>query len=129
MIDPNKFYKVLCVFCGQDITGDFFPGNCSCEKWKVAHNAWKEEWKNDPAYVEPLTNEDYDKKFPQIFREKWGRIVLEARKFEDGIGLCISRLFEDNEEGDDTGLCWDFTDEEAVTLYNLLGNFINLTKK
>ena len=120
----RQWIKKICKFCGKDLGDTYFP-KCNCPKWIAAEDKrqreWEEEHKDDPP------EEDFDKVYPLIFSQhatgkNKARVGLDARKFKDGVGLCIFYPFWDEEIQDyaDSGLCWDFAYEDLDAIYKLI---------
>jgi len=130
----RDWINIHCKFCNKLIEDySFFPPDCDCKEYKKAKDDWLMEIHNSEDYEPPLTAEEYDEKYPEIFndfriiKDKDGehKIRLEARKFSDGEGLTVSIPFdiEDNED-ESVGLCWDFSDRDAKALHEMLTEYL-----
>jgi hypothetical protein len=133
IMQPNDFHIVTCRFCGKVIDcSRYFPGDCDCEEWKRRHALWLEDYRNSADYQEPLSEEEYEKKYPVTFKGECQvedqTLKLEARAYEDGEGLTVWKPFKkrdgDDEDIGDSGICFDFTDKDAKALYRLLAQYL-----
>ena len=85
-----------------------------------------------------LTSDEFEKMCPKVFDQYWAtadgtRYRLDARRYPDGIGVCVTQLFpkdpENPEEDDSAGLCWDFPIEAAYGLRTALRDLLEQTWK
>jgi hypothetical protein len=134
----REWIKTFCKFCDKELEDyKFFPPDCTCSGYKEAKEFLRQQRENDPEHQEMLTPEQYNKKFPSVFKgervvqDKDGshKLKLEARKYDDGEGLCVWIPFppmdgEDPEDAEGSGLCWDFTDKDAKALHELLTDYL-----
>lgn len=126
----RTWIKQTCKFCDKELEG-FLP-ECDCEGWQAAEAERQAEW--DEAHKDDPPEEDFEKTYPLIFdgrsevcgpegEEKTGDcIAVDARKYKDGIGICIYMPFWDAEEQDwdSSGLCFDLPEELLIPLRQLL---------
>jgi hypothetical protein len=125
----KEWIKVYCRFCNKPF-GDYkcFPPDCDCSEYQEAKSKWLEERKKEKDYEELLTLEEYDKKYPKVYfgsrtvkeKDSEHELNLEVRKYSDSVGLTVKIPFGNS----DAGLCWDFTNNDAIALYELLGEYL-----
>lgn len=125
--------NVSCRFCGKSLDDyKFFPPSCDCEEYKAAEAKRIEELKSEPGYAEQLSGDEYNKKYPIVFKgnrevneiDSSHKVILEARQYPTGVGLVVSVPFEVEGVDVDGGLCWDFTNKDAEALYSLLREYL-----
>lgn len=125
----SEWIKVYCRFCNQPIEGwKVLPPGCMCEGYLQAREEWVEKQKEDPDYEPPLSEEEYNNKYPVTYsgerivqdKDSMHKLCLEARQFDDGKGLCVWVPFENS----NAGLCWDMSEGDAQALYELLGEYL-----
>lgn len=126
----RDWIKYQCSFCNQYLEADsFIPPSCECDGARAAKEKWLEEIRSAPDYEPPLLPEEYNEKYPVTFsgKRKVGdhSLRLEARKYKDGEGVCMWIPFNDEDEENDSGLAWDCSDDDAVALHELLGEYLN----
>ncbi len=139
MTIPSDWVTYTCVFCQASLENvSILAPRCECEEYILAREKWVEDYRNDPDYQEPPAPEDYDKEFPVVYagdrlivdKDGTHKLKLEARQYPGGQGLCVwipfpHKVAEDMEEThDDSGLAWDFTDNDAAALHDLLGEYL-----
>jgi hypothetical protein len=68
-----------------------------------------------------MTSQEYDHEFPQVFKRTFEtgneRYLVDARRYWDGAGVCLTRLFGDS---DDSGHCFDFSADAVAGLARAL---------
>lgn len=126
----SEFIKYVCKFCDKvfpDEEVKFIPPSCSCEDYKKARAKWLEEYRSSPDYEPPLLPEEYEKKYPVTFKSEKvvedNKLKLEARQYEDGEGLTVWKPLDPDDEGS-AGICYDFTDKDAIALYEMLEEYL-----
>ena len=63
----KNWIDVYCKFCGVPLECTIFPPSCTCEGYAQARSDWLEDVKNEPDYEAPLSEEDFNKKYPIVF--------------------------------------------------------------
>jgi hypothetical protein len=132
--DPNTFHIAICAFCKKELENPlYFPGNCDCAEYTKAHEDWLTAYRASEDYVPPMEDEEFEEEYPLICRGGSGKMRIEARKYKDGVGVCVWQPFESEGttdlEDNDAGLCWDFGDEDLDDLIGLLQDVKNTLSK
>jgi hypothetical protein len=134
----REWIKTTCRFCGKEVESRYWPGDCDCEEYIKAKEEWLEEEKNSPDYREPLSEEEFEKEYPEIYygrktinEEEKRFIGLSCRKFEDGYGFCVFLPFYDEKTGvvEDSGLCFDFAEEHVPSFLEMLSEAVEAIEK
>lgn len=125
----RTWIKKTCKFCNKELTEEYFP-TCDCVGWQAAEVQRQAEW--DKAHRDDPPPEDFEKTYPLIYKnriefnssssETGDCIAVDARKYKDGVGLCIYLPFWDDKgnDWDDSGLCFDISDEALPALRQML---------
>lgn len=131
-----------CNFCDKKLDdGRVLPEDCDCEEYVKARDTMIEEYKNSDQYQKPMTREEYDEQYPVVFsseslvqdQDEVHKLKLEARKYQNGLGFCVWYPIPrdadeeniDDKDAEDSGLCFDFTDNDAKALYDMLTDFFS----
>ena len=128
---PRDWVKHICQFCDKELEEfKLLVPECLCEEFQKAKDQYKQELKDSQPPV--VSEEEYDSKYPAVYlgerlilnstEEGAHKLKLEARKYEDGTGLCVWQTFPGI--SDDAGLAWDFSHIEAQALQDLLAEYL-----
>lgn len=128
ILSPHEMHRTLCIFCGKELTGEYFPDQCDCDEAEAAYAAWHEERQNDPDYKPPMTQEEYDEAYPMVFHQEMkssdGTIVgVEVRQVEDHHYMVITKGFPGLDGEDDPKHCLDMDGRDAECLATMLVDY------
>lgn len=125
--------KVFCKYCGKELEWDvcYLAPQCDC---KMALDAEKaDNAKYEETRLKNLEEEKEAPEFKVLFDEKREVqdkdgshfIRIEAIEYPDGVGFCV---WYPSEEYPDSGVCFDFTDEDAVHIFEMLKKYFEQSK-
>jgi len=134
MTKTKEWIKYTCRFCEEELEDfKFLIPQCECEGYQNAKADHLKEIENSPDFQPDMSQQEYDKKYPQVYFEdrlifnnedaEGYKLTLEARRFSKGIGLSILRTFPGISK--DVTLAWDFSHIDAEALHDLLSDYLS----